>query len=178
MSQYSYDGSFWLHTFTNESFGVTVTSKIDNSFSIKLGGEQNQIVNNAGNENKVSVLLNPYVDFLLGSTENKIGLILLDRAKYGRAHPETIIRGAIANLNVSTKLLQNTGTILKWGGRAFGALGIVGTAIQWRTGEIGTGEALLDTAFGVAGFIPGYGWAVSGAYFLIVKPLYKEITEP
>ena len=40
------------------------------------------------------------------------------------------------------------------------------------------GVALLDTAFGAAGFIPGYGWAVSGAYFLIVKPLYKEITKP
>jgi RHS repeat-associated protein len=119
----------------------------------------------------------PKADFFGGAAENKIGNILLDRGKYGRLHPETIIRTSVVNISVPTKLLQNTGTALKWGGRAFGFVGLLGTYAQYRTGAIGGSEAALDATFGVIGFLPGYGWAVSGTYFLIAKPLYNYNTK-
>lgn len=120
----------------------------------------------------------PSTDLFIGATENKIGQILLDRGKYGRLHPETIIRTPVVNMNISTKLLQNTGNVLKWGGRAFGAVGLIGTYAQWQTGEIGNTEATIDATFGAIGFCPVYGWAISGSYFLIAKPLYKYYTKP
>lgn len=117
-------------------------------------------------------------EFVGGAVESKIGQILKDRGKYGKLHPKTIVRTPVANINVSTKLLQNTGTVLKWGGRALGAVGLVGTYAEWQTGKIGNKEAALDATFGAIGFLPGYGWAVSGAYFLIAKPLYNNYTKP
>ncbi|MFC5193316.1 RHS repeat-associated core domain-containing protein [Algoriphagus aquatilis] len=119
----------------------------------------------------------PKADFVGGAAENKIGNILLDRGKYGRLHPETIIRTPVVNISVPTKLLQNTGTALKWGGRAFGFVGLLGTYAQYRTGAIGGSEAALDATFGAIGFLPGYGWAVSGTYFLIAKPFYNYKTK-
>jgi hypothetical protein len=120
----------------------------------------------------------PAADLAIGGSEYNLGKVLVDRAKYGRLHPETILRTPFANISLSTKLLQNTGTALKWGGRAFGAVGLVGTYAQWQTGEIGNTEATLDATFGAIGFLPGYGWAVSGTYFLIAKPLYNYSTKP
>ncbi|MCC6515549.1 MAG: hypothetical protein IT275_04275, partial [Chitinophagales bacterium] len=35
-------------------------------------------------------------------------------------------------------------------------------------------ENSLDIIMGGVGFIPGWGWAASGAYFLIAKPLYNH----
>jgi hypothetical protein len=126
----------------------------------------------------INSFTSPKADLIGGATENKIGQILLDRAKYGKLHPETVIRTPVRNINISTKLLQNSGTALKWGGRAFGAVGLVGTYAQWQTGAIGNTEAALDATFGAIGFFPGYGWAVSGTYFLIAKPLYNYSPKP
>jgi RHS repeat-associated protein len=120
---------------------------------------------------------NPAVDFFVGATEYKIGQILSNRSVYGKLLPETVIRTSLANINVSTKFLQTTGTVLKGTGFAFGVLGMVGTVAQYQTGQISGAEASLDLVMGGVGFIPGWGWAASGAYFLIAKPLYNYATE-
>ncbi|MBK7735171.1 MAG: hypothetical protein IPI36_08055 [Chitinophagaceae bacterium] len=68
--------------------------------------------------------------------------------------------------DVSRKVLNNTAGVLKWGGRALGVAGIVGTGIEIYNGEKSLiGEGGLDLIMGGVGFIPGGGWIVSGAYF-------------
>ena len=39
-------------------------------------------------------------------------------------------------------------------------------------------EAALEAVFGTIGFLPCYGWAVSGTYYLIAKPLYNYVSTP
>jgi hypothetical protein len=164
---------------TDQSTTSTSSASLDNPWN-KSGDNQSSggIDFWSTTAGLINSYTSPKADFIIGAAENKIGQILLDRGKYGGLHPETIIRTPVANISVSTKLLQNTGTALKWGGRAFGAFGLVGTYAQWQTGTIGNTEAALDATFGAIGFLPGYGWAVSGAYFLIVKPLYNYSTKP
>ena len=119
----------------------------------------------------------PKIDLTVGAAEYKVGKILTNRGVYGKLLPETIIRTVAANITVSTELLQTTGTVLKCAGVGLGAVGMVGTVVQYETGQISGAEATLDLVMGGVGFIPGYGWAVSGAYFLIAKPLYNYATE-
>jgi len=91
---------------------------------------------------------------------------------------ETIIRTLVANISVSTEVLQTTGSIFKGASVGLGAIGLVGTAAQYYSGQINGAEASLDLIMEGVGFFPGYGWAISGAYFLIAKPLYNYATKP
>jgi hypothetical protein len=102
--------------------------------------------------------------------ENGIGSVLVDRAKYGRIHPKIIFRGPGLNISVPTIGVKWAGIILRGSGYVFGALGALGTMAQYQTGQIGKSELTLDLIMGAAGFIPGAGWAISGAYF-ISKPV-------
>ncbi|MCH8303747.1 MAG: DUF4157 domain-containing protein, partial [Candidatus Marinimicrobia bacterium] len=38
--------------------------------------------------------------------------------------------------------------------------------VQWSNDEIGTPEMVADLAFSAIAFVPGYGWVVSGVYFM------------
>ncbi len=51
-------------------------------------------------------------------------------------------------------------------GTAFGIAGLALTANDIVFGAGFTTSNVLDAAFGAAGFIPGVGWAISGAYFI------------
>ena len=66
---------------------------------------------------------------------------------------------------------------LKWSG---GILGVVGMGYSFSKAYQGftTNNSLmfyensLDFIMGGVGFIPGWGWAASGVYFLIAKSIY------
>ena len=62
-------------------------------------------------------------------------------------------------------------------GSTLGAIGMIGTYAQYSSGEIGGSEATADIIMGAIGFVPGWGWAVSGGYFL-GKATYQYATKP
>lgn len=66
-------------------------------------------------------------------------------------------------------------TTLTWGGRALGATAILGTGSEWLNGNISGTEALVDTFFGVVGFIGPVGSGISLAYSLS-KATYEYTT--
>jgi len=67
------------------------------------------------------------VGYVAGATGNNLAIIVGDRAKYGRANPKTIVRTAVINVEVSTKGLASTSTILKSAGVAAGLGGLTVT---------------------------------------------------
>ncbi len=68
---------------------------------------------------------------------------------------------------------------LKWGGGVLGGIGIgmsfygLGEGIAQKD-NAKILEKSLDIIMGGVGFIPAWGWAASGTYFLIAKPLYNN----
>jgi hypothetical protein len=74
------------------------------------------------------------------------------------------LRGGYANSNkVVGKPLQAAKSL----GTKLGAAGLLITGYDIVMGDGLTTSNVLDATFGVAGFIPGVGWAISGSYFLI-----------
>lgn len=136
--------------------------------------------------NIINILTNPALDLAIGGAEYNLGKILTDRSKYSftKAPWEeaaikgtTTIRTPLGNITTAAKVLRTTGTVLKAAGGILGAVGMVGTWAQYKSGEIGGVEATADMIMGAVGFIPGWGWAVSGTYF-IGKAAYKYATKP
>ncbi|MBK7345352.1 MAG: hypothetical protein IPI98_00010 [Chitinophagaceae bacterium] len=114
------------------------------------------------------------LDMALGAAETNAGNIIKNRyiiswPGYGPQPvqgPVTVKLPIGKTFDVSRKVLNNTAGVLKWGGRALGVAGIVGTGIEIYNGEKSLiGEGGLDLIMGGVGFIPGGGWIVSGAYF-------------
>lgn len=120
--------------------------------------------------NFISGYTSPYADFMIGAMESRIGSVLLDRAKYGRLHPEIIFQGPGLNISVPTIGVKLAGKVLRSSGFVFGLLGIAGTISQYQREQIGETELSIDLIMGGVGFIPGGGWALSGTYF-ITKPI-------
>lgn len=72
-------------------------------------------------------------------------------------------------------LVNNVRIGAKLGGSFVGAISIGFTIERLKNdGDYKLcGEGGLDLAFGVAGFIPTWGWAISGGYS-VVKAVYKH----
>ncbi|KPH13813.1 hypothetical protein AMQ68_09770 [Chryseobacterium sp. ERMR1:04] len=68
-------------------------------------------------------------------------------------------------LPASAQALGKFSTVLKWGGRAVGAVGIANSLYQGYNGNISTTRAAVDTVMGVVGFIGPWGAAASLVYF-------------
>ena len=173
------DGKMYGQTLTS---GAAVAYHVSDTYITLPGQSAGQGSGEGSVFGKVADAINkftsPAADLAIGGSEYKLGKVLADRAKYGRLHPETILRTPFANLSTATKVLQTTGSVLKVAGATLGVVGMVGTLAQYESGQIGGGEASLDLIMGGVGFIPGGGWTVSGTYFLIAKPLYKNFTNP
>jgi RHS repeat-associated protein len=105
------------------------------------------------------------ISYISGGTASKIGAILKNRAAYGEALPETIVRFPGFNATVSTDLLKTTGTGAKVVSYGAGVIGLGITAYQYNTGQISGVEASFDAIFGVASFFPPFGTAASIGYF-------------
>ena len=67
---------------------------------------------------------------------------------------------------MSVSAMKNITKVAKVGGVVFGVAGLALTAKQVENGEISKTEGALDAMMTGVAFIPGYGWAVSGAYFI------------
>ncbi|AZA51543.1 RHS repeat-associated core domain-containing protein [Chryseobacterium sp. G0201] len=85
--------------------------------------------------------------------------------------PSSITKSRIFAEVISTRLpasaqaLGKFSTVLKWGGRAVGAIGIANSLYQGYNGNISTTRAAVDTVMGVVGFIGPWGAAASLVYF-------------
>lgn len=127
----------------------------------------------------------PSIDLTIGATEYKIGTVLAQGKPWTftkapwEAKPivkiTTVIRTPAGNVWAPTSTLTKIGNVVKGLGVVTGVVGLAGSAIQFgnATNNREKGEAIVDGAMGIVGFIPGGGWVVSGAYFLIVKPMFK-----
>ncbi|MFN8262254.1 MAG: RHS repeat-associated core domain-containing protein [Chitinophagales bacterium] len=67
----------------------------------------------------------------------------------------------------------------KIGGAVLGGIGLLSSGYGIINGFVKEDNTMiiensLDLIMGGVGFIPGWGWAASGAYFLIAKPLYNH----
>jgi len=105
------------------------------------------------------------VDYVAGATGNNLAIIVGDRAKYGKANPKTIVRTAVINVEVSTKGLASTSTILKSAGVAAGLGGLTVKGYQFYHRQISWTEASFDAAFGAIGFFGPVGAGVIVLYF-------------
>jgi hypothetical protein len=79
---------------------------------------------------------------------------------------EITLRTIAGNINTSAKLVNGICVGAKWGGNILGAVG-VGFTLE---------RLANDPSYhlwGAAGFIPGYGWAISGSYS-IGKAIYEK----
>jgi len=81
---------------------------------------------------------------------------------------EITLRTVAGNINTSAKLVNGIRIGAKWGGNMLGTVGIVFTLERLANDPNYhfLGEGGLDLVFGAAGFIPVYGWAISGTYSL------------
>jgi hypothetical protein len=68
---------------------------------------------------------------------------------------------------IQTRFVAKAASILKIGGTALGVGGLLVTFIEIRTGDKKLiGEGGLDLIMGGVGFIPVWGWAASGTYWI------------
>lgn len=85
--------------------------------------------------------------------------------------PSSITKSRIFAEVISTRLpasaqaLGKYSTVLKWGGRAVGAIGVANSLYQGYKGNISKSRATLDTVMGVVGFMGPWGAAASLIYF-------------
>ena len=114
--------------------------------------------------------------FSVGAAEYQLGRALERRMTYqftkavyeGWKSPigSTSFKTIIGQVNISTKFAKTAARTLKIGGAALSAAGVVITTAEILNGNKKlVGEGGLDLVMGGIGFVPGWGWAVSGLYF-------------
>lgn len=79
--------------------------------------------------------------------------------------PQVMFKLPTGNMYLPTGLVRGASTALKYGGSALGAAGFFMTLAEIKSNNIGYVEGGLDIIMGFVGFIPPYGYIVSGAYF-------------
>jgi RHS repeat-associated protein len=133
--------------------------------------------------NAISAITPPAsVDLTVGATEYKLGLILANRLVTKAPWEDlpikritTIIKTPLGNVHAPTSSLITISKVFKGLGAVTGGIGVISSIKQYA--DAGNNqeknEAVVDGVIGLIGFVPGGGWAVSGAYFLIVKPMFK-----
>ncbi|MCQ2208955.1 MAG: hypothetical protein MJZ34_01560 [Paludibacteraceae bacterium] len=85
---------------------------------------------------------------------------------FSKISPEVRFPTPVGNFYTNFQAVQKVAAVTKYLGRFTGAVGLGMTYLEIRRGEKEwLGEGGLDFAMGLVGFIPGYGWLVSGTYF-------------
>lgn len=79
--------------------------------------------------------------------------------------PQVMFKLPTGNMYLPTGLVRGASTALRYGGYALGGAGVAITIVDMTSGNKGYVEGGLDMIMGVVGFIPPYGYIVSGAYF-------------
>ncbi|RQO41798.1 hypothetical protein DBR39_02750 [Chryseobacterium sp. KBW03] len=106
---------------------------------------------------------------IAGTVEGSSHLVSWGLNKWNAA--SSITKSSIFAETISTRLplsaqtLSRTSTVLKWTGRAAGAIGLLNTGYQWQQGNISNARAIADGIMGAVGFIGPYGAAASLLYF-------------
>ena len=85
---------------------------------------------------------------------------------FSKISPEVRFPTPVGNFYTTFQTVKTVGNVTRNLGYATGWLGIGMTLHEILEGKKEwLGEGGLDLAMGLVGFIPGYGWIVSGAYF-------------
>lgn len=116
------------------------------------------------------------VDWSLGGLEYNVGTILKDRAKYGSIRNPVIVKTPVLSVSTSAKVLRSAGSVLRFAGGATAFMGAVDISARWRSGQIGTGRALLEGTITGAGFFGpiGLGLSIAGSLGVSAYDRYTE----
>ncbi|MEO8886663.1 MAG: DUF6443 domain-containing protein [Mucilaginibacter sp.] len=81
--------------------------------------------------------------------------------------PSILLKTAVGSFGADAKIVKGLSSTLEVGGKVLGGIGVGITVAEiWTGNKKLVGEGGLDLIMGGVGFIPVYGWAISGTYFL------------
>jgi hypothetical protein len=147
--------------FSDIDLGIIHKAKIAN-YAIDYGKLADRVFNWVQGHPKT-------ITSIAGTVEGSSQLVSWGLKKWNAA--SNISKSRIFAETISTRLpqsaqtLSRASTVLKWTGRAAGAVGLLNTGYQWQQGNISNARAIADGIMGVVGFIGPYGAAASLLYF-------------
>ena len=99
----------------------------------------------------------------------------------GAGNSPLVNKALTNNIPNASRYFPQIAPYLQWGGYACGFAGIGCSvyrfSIAYQNGDgLGMLDSGIDAIMGGVGFVPAYGWAISGGYFLL-KPLVKKHAE-